>query len=117
MGYDTALRCSSGRAPCCPCRAVSRPTVVWRQCTDPAIVNQARKEALALKTRMTDDLEASLDRREKLAIGRIAQAENDATADVRAMTADIALTATRQLLIENINDKKADVLINSSIDI
>ncbi len=81
-----------------------------------AIVNEARKEALALKTRMTNDLEASLDRREKLAIDRIAQAENDATAEVKAMTADIALTATRQLLIENINDKKADALINSSIE-
>jgi len=81
-----------------------------------AIVSQARKEALTLKTRMTNDLEASLDRREKLAIGRIAQAENDATAEVRAMTANIALTATRQLLIENINDKKADALINSSIE-
>ena len=79
------------------------------------IIGQARKEALALKTRMTDELESSLDRREKLAIGRINQAEKDATSEIRLMTAEISLAAARQLLIENINDKKADNLIEASI--
>ena len=65
---------------------------------------------------MTNNLEISLERREKLAIERITQAENDATAEVRTLTADIALAATRQLLIESIDDTKADVLINSSIE-
>ncbi|MBT7956815.1 MAG: F0F1 ATP synthase subunit B [Rhodospirillaceae bacterium] len=79
------------------------------------IVNQARDEAQALKNRMTTDLEASLERREKLAIDRIAQAETDATTEVRAMTADIALAATRQLLIDNAKDAKADELIDGAI--
>ena len=64
---------------------------------------------------MTADLEASLERREKLAIDRISQAENDATAEVRAMTADLALTATRQLLIDNVKDAKADELIDAAV--
>jgi F-type H+-transporting ATPase subunit b len=64
---------------------------------------------------MTKDLEVSLNRREKLALDRISQAENDATIEVRAMITDIALSATRQLLIENINDAKADDLINASV--
>ena len=65
---------------------------------------------------MTTDLEASLERREKLAIDRIAQAETDATTEVRAMTADIALAATRQLLIDNAKDAKADELIDGAIE-
>jgi F-type H+-transporting ATPase subunit b len=80
-----------------------------------AIVNEARKEALKLKTQMSHDLEISLERREKLAIERITQAENDATIEVQTMTANIALTATQQLLIESLDDSKADTLINSSI--
>ncbi len=80
-----------------------------------AIINQAREESQALKNRMTTDLEAALGRREKLAIDRIAQAENDATAEVRAMTADLALEATRQLLIDNVKDAKADELINAAV--
>ena len=79
------------------------------------IVGQARDEAQTLKNRMTADLEASLERREKLAIDRISQAENDATAEVRAMTADLALEATRQLLIDNVKDTKADELIDSAV--
>ena len=80
-----------------------------------AIIGQAREEATALKLQMAKDLEDSLNRREKLALDRISQAENDATVEVRAMITDIALSATRQLLIENINDAKADDLINASI--
>jgi len=79
------------------------------------IIGQAREEATALKAQMAKDLEASLNRREKRALERISQAENDATAEVRAMITDIALSATRQLLIENIKDAKADDLINTSI--
>ncbi len=79
------------------------------------IVNEARKEASNLKNQMTQDLELSLERREKSAIERISQAENDATAEVKILAADIALNATQRLLIESINDDKADALINSSI--
>jgi|TARA_B100000959_G_scaffold74583_2_gene79266 F-type H+-transporting ATPase subunit b len=79
------------------------------------IVAQARDEALLLKNQMTEDLETSLERREKLAMDRIAQAETDATTEVRAMTADIALAATRQLLVDNANNTKADELIDGAI--
>ena len=79
------------------------------------IINEAREEALALKIRMTDDLEKSLERREKLAKERISQAENDATAEISTMTSEVALTAARQLLIENIDESKGDELIDFSI--
>ena len=79
------------------------------------VISQAREEALALKAQMTSDLETSLNRREKLALDRISQAENDATSEVKTMITDVALAATRQLLIENIDNTKADELINTSI--
>ena len=79
------------------------------------IISQARDEATALKRQMTKELEIALNRREKLALDRISQAENDATVEVRTTITDIALSATRQLLIENITDAKADDLINTSI--
>ena len=79
------------------------------------IIGQAREEALKIKAQMTKELKSSLSRREKLALDRISQAENDATSEVRTMITDVALLATRQLLIENIDDKKADELINKSI--
>ena len=81
-----------------------------------AIISQARDEALAIKSLMTSDLEVSLKRRKKLAMDRIAQAEKDATAEVRAMTADLALAATRQLLIENVTEIKADELIDAAVN-
>jgi F-type H+-transporting ATPase subunit b len=80
------------------------------------IIGQAREETAALRVQMAKELEASLKRREKLALDRISQAENDATGEVRTIIADIALSATRQLLIENITDAKADELINTSIN-
>ena len=79
------------------------------------IIGQAREEALTIKAQMAKDLKSSLSRREKLALDRISQAENDATSEVRTMITDVALLATRQLLIENIDNKKADELINKSI--
>ena len=79
------------------------------------IINQARDEAQALKAKLTEELEASLQRREKLALDRIAQAEADAAEDVRALTTDIALAAARGLLADAVRDDKADALINDAI--
>ncbi|MDG2034527.1 MAG: F0F1 ATP synthase subunit B [Rhodospirillales bacterium] len=79
------------------------------------IINQAREEAQILKTKLTEDLENALQRREKLAMDRIAQAETDAQEEVRALTTDIALAAARGLLADAIQNDKADALINDAI--
>jgi len=79
------------------------------------IINQARKEAQLLKAKMTEELEASLQRREKLAMDRIAQAEADAADEVRSLTTDIALAAARGLLADAVKDDKADALIDDAI--
>lgn len=79
------------------------------------IIAQARDEAKSLKDRMAADLEASLKRRERLAMDRIGQAEADATAEVRALTTEIALNATNQLMTDNVKGDKADELVDSAI--
>lgn len=80
-----------------------------------SIVNDAREEARALRERMAEDLEHALQRREKLAMDRIAQAEADATAEVRARTVDIAIEASRQMLADAASGDMADQLVDGSI--
>ena len=79
------------------------------------IINQAREEAQDLKTKLLEELEVSLQRREKLAVDRIAQAEADAQEEVRTLTTDIALAAARGLLTDAVKDSKADALVNNAI--
>ena len=78
------------------------------------IINQAREEAQALRKTLTEDLENALQRREKLAMDRIAQAETDAQEEVRALTTEIALAAARGLLADAVQNDKADTLINEA---
>ncbi len=80
------------------------------------ILSEAREAAHALEKRLTEDLEASLARREQLATDRIAQAEAEAVDEVRAATAEIALEATRRLLAETISEDKSTVLIDQAIE-
>ena len=88
---------------------------------------EAADEAQEIKARAKEEgkrivengrarLEDSLQRREKLAMDRIAQAETDAQEEVRALTTDIALAAARGLLADAIQNDKADALINDAIN-
>ena len=79
------------------------------------IISQAREEAQALRARLTAELEASLNRREKMAADRIAQAEADAVESVRALTADIALNAAGKLLAETVKGERGDSLVEQAI--
>ena len=65
--------------------------------------------------RATADLEKAVERREQMALERIAQAEAKAVAEVRSEAIDIALEATRRLLDQNLADKKAAALVNDAI--
>ncbi len=79
------------------------------------ILAQAREAAHALESRMTEDLEAALARREQQATDRISQAEAEAIAEIRQATADIALAATRRLLAETITEEKSAALIDAAV--
>jgi len=80
-----------------------------------AIVAAAKAEAEAFSKQAAADLEASLKRREQLALQRIAQAETQALTDVRAAAVDLAMQATRRILIEKLDAGKQDALIESAI--
>lgn len=79
------------------------------------IVGQAKKEAESLRRRTAEELEASLSRREKMGLERIAQAEAEAVQEVRGVAVDIAAAATRKLLSESVDAKKAETLIDSAL--
>lgn len=80
-----------------------------------AVIAHAREEADRLRTQAGSDLEASLKRREAQAMGRIAQAEANALAEVRNLTVDVAMGASRRLLETRVSSSQADALINQSI--
>jgi F-type H+-transporting ATPase subunit b len=80
-----------------------------------AIVNDARREADRLAAQASAELQRSLQRREELAIERIAQAEAAAVAEVRTRGIDVAIDATRRLLAQQLTAKQSDALIDQAI--
>jgi F-type H+-transporting ATPase subunit b len=80
-----------------------------------AIIASAKAEAERLSAQAASDLEAALKRREQLALQRIAQAEQQAMADVRAAAVDLAMAATKQLLTEKVDPARHETLIDSAI--
>ncbi len=79
------------------------------------IVERARAEADRQAAQSAEDLEKSLKRRQELAMERISQAEAKALEEVRAMTVDLTIDATRRLLDKNITAEKADAMIDEAI--
>lgn len=80
-----------------------------------AIIAHAREEAARIRAQAGTDLEASLKRREAQAVDRINQAEAAAVAEVRNLTVDLAIQASRKLLTEGIQADQADRLIDQAI--
>ena len=80
-----------------------------------AIVAHARGEAERLGQQAARDIETSLKRREELAMQRIAQAEQQAAADVRTAAVDVAIAATERLLRDKLDGAKGDALIDEAI--
>jgi F-type H+-transporting ATPase subunit b len=80
-----------------------------------AIVSHAHEESERLLVHGRERLEAALERRRKLAMDRIEQAEAQALDTVRVKTVDIALAATRDFLAENLKGKEADALVEVAI--
>ena len=80
-----------------------------------AIIAHAGEEAERLAVQERDKLEAALERRQKQAIDRIAQAEAQALDLVRAKTVDVALDATRDYLAKELKDNQSDALTDAAI--
>ncbi len=80
------------------------------------IVERAKEEAGRLQKAAERDLEQSLARRAQQAEEKIAQAEAAALKEVRNQAVDVALAATAQLLTDQLDKKRAEDLIDQSID-
>jgi F-type H+-transporting ATPase subunit b len=75
----------------------------------------AEDEAGRIAQHGEERLVAALERREKLALERIGQAEAAALDLVRARTVDIALEATREILATKVSADKADAMLDDAI--
>lgn len=75
----------------------------------------ARSEAQRLAADATERLDEALQRREQLALDKIAQAESDALHAVRDTAIDIAMAATRHILAARMNDATAAKHIDDAI--
>jgi F-type H+-transporting ATPase subunit b len=80
-----------------------------------AIIAEAREEARRIDANVQERTEATLKRREQQALDMIAAAEARAVADVRSLTADIAIDATRRILAQSVEGSTGDKLIDDAI--
>ncbi len=79
------------------------------------ILARAEAEAKRMGEAAARDLAATLERHGQLAIEKIAQAEARAVEEVRNAAVDIALSATRKLIEENVDKGKSDALVDDAI--
>ncbi|MFO1159280.1 MAG: ATP synthase F0 subunit B [Reyranellaceae bacterium] len=80
-----------------------------------AILQQAKEEAQRMKGRAVASLEAAVALREQQALDRIAQSEAAATKQVRDTAVDVALSATRALLREQVGSPRTGQQIDEAI--
>ena len=76
-----------------------------------AIIEGAKAEAERIAAESKTKMEEFVARRTKLAETKIAQAEAQAVADVRAAAAEAAVTAAEKILTESVKGKVADDLL------
>lgn len=79
------------------------------------LLANAKHEAELLRNQAAEDLKATLARREKAALEKIAQAEVQAVQDVRALAVDIAMAATAKLLSENVDPTRDQAMVDQAI--
>jgi F-type H+-transporting ATPase subunit b len=80
-----------------------------------AIIEGAKAEAERIAAESKTKMEEFVERRTKLAETKIAQAEAQAVADVRAAAAEAAVTAAEKILTESVKGKVADDLLARGI--
>lgn len=80
------------------------------------ILAGARAEAERIAQESAAKLEEFIARRTKMAETKIAQAEVQALADVRAAAADAAVAAAEKILVQSARNNVADSLISKGID-
>ncbi|HJU17043.1 MAG TPA: F0F1 ATP synthase subunit B [Stellaceae bacterium] len=80
-----------------------------------AIVAHARAEAERTAAQAARDLELTLERRRRLAEERIAQEQQKALAEIRALAVDLAVAAARQVIAGEVDEARGAALIDGEI--
>jgi F-type H+-transporting ATPase subunit b len=80
-----------------------------------AIIQHARDEAQRMQARAAASLQAQVALREQQALDRIAQSEAAAAKQVRDTAVDVALSATRALLREQVGAGRSEAMVNEAI--
>ena len=79
------------------------------------IIDLAEREARAFATEARATLKETLERRTRQAEEKIKRAEEQAVSEVRRLAAGIAITASRQLIIDHMPQAQAEKLVNNQI--
>jgi F-type H+-transporting ATPase subunit b len=80
-----------------------------------AIVAHAREDAARFAERAKRDLDAAIDRRQRLAAEKIALAEAKALAEIRNAAVEIAIGAARHVIAERLGDAQGHALVDGAI--
>jgi len=80
-----------------------------------AIVEEARREAQRMSEEANARLREMVERRTKAAEDKIAQAEAQATAEIRGRASDLAAAAARRVLSEKLSGESSQKMIDESI--
>jgi F-type H+-transporting ATPase subunit b len=80
-----------------------------------AIVAHAREEAERIAAQAARDLQLSLERRQRLAEERIAQAESKAIDEIRAAAVDVAINAAREVIVSDLDEQRGAALLDTAI--
>ncbi len=81
-----------------------------------AVLAQAREEAARIAGEAERALEEALRRREQQALAKIAQAEQEALAEVRAHAVRVSAAAARTLIERHLDKPRADALVAESVE-
>jgi F-type H+-transporting ATPase subunit b len=80
-----------------------------------AILAHAREEAERIAAQSARALDEALQRRQRLAEERIAQAEQKALDEIRAVAVDIAIGAAREVIVSQIDEARGAALLDAAI--
>ena len=80
-----------------------------------AIIAHAREEAERIAAQAARDLQQSLERRQRLAEERIAQAESKAIDEIRAAAVDVAIDAARRVIVSELDERRGAAMLDTAI--
>lgn len=80
-----------------------------------AIIAHAREEAARIAAQSARDLQQSLERRQRLAEERIAQAEAKALDEIRAAAVDVAIAAAREVIVSELDEPRGAAMLDTAI--